>query len=69
VAGLVFFITRTDRYTVATAAITLMVLFCFNQVGNGFMLIWPRLLDTLLGCLIAVLAVFFVLPDWQGRRL
>ena len=69
VAGLVFFITRTDRYTVATAAITLMVLFCFNQVGNGFMLIWPRLLDTLMGCLIAVLAVFFVLPDWQGRRL
>lgn len=69
VAGLVFFITRTDRYTIATAAITLMVLFCFNQVGNGFMLIWPRLLDTLLGCLIAVLAVFFVLPDWQGRRL
>lgn len=69
VGGLVFFVTRTDRYTIATAAITLMVLFCFNQVGNGFMLIWPRLIDTLLGCLIAVLAVFFILPDWQGRRL
>ncbi|TWI50839.1 putative membrane protein (TIGR01666 family) [Pseudomonas duriflava] len=69
VAGTVFFLTRTDRYTVATAAITVMVLFCFNQVGDGFGLIWPRLIDTLIGCFIAVLAVFFILPDWQGRRL
>ncbi|WP_286788093.1 MULTISPECIES: YccS family putative transporter [unclassified Pseudomonas] len=69
IAGTVFFVTRTDRYTIATAAITVMVLFCFNQVGDGFGLIWPRLIDTLIGCLIAVLAVFFILPDWQGRRL
>jgi uncharacterized membrane protein YccC len=46
-----------------------MVLFCFNQTGDGYGLIWPRLLDTLLGSLIAGLAVFLILPDWQGRRL
>ena len=68
-AGLVFFINRTTRYTLATAAITLMVLFCFNQVGDGYGLFVPRLFDTLLGSLIAGLAVFLFLPDWQGRRL
>lgn len=69
VAGVVFFASRSSRYTLATAAITLLVLFCFNQVGDGYGLIWPRLVDTLLGSLIAAAAVFFVLPDWQGRRL
>ncbi|KMT56161.1 YccS family putative transporter [Pseudomonas fildesensis] len=68
-AGLVFFINRTTRYTLATAAITLMVLFCFNQVGDGYGLFLPRLFDTLLGSVIAGLAVVFFLPDWQGRRL
>ncbi|HBX54132.1 MAG TPA: TIGR01666 family membrane protein, partial [Pseudomonas sp.] len=42
---------------------------CFNQVGDGYGLIVPRLIDTLLGSLIAGLAVFLILPDWQGRRL
>lgn len=68
-AGVVFFINRTTRYTLATAAITLMVLFCFNQVGDGYGLFLPRLFDTLLGSLIAGLAVFLFLPDWQGRSL
>jgi len=68
-AGVVFFINRTTRYTLATAAITLMVLFCFNQVGDGYGLFLPRLFDTLVGSLIAGLAVLLFLPDWQGRRL
>ncbi|MGX1124855.1 YccS family putative transporter [Pseudomonas sp. HLS-6 TE3448] len=69
VAGVVFFVYRTTRYTLATAAITLMVLFCFNQIGDGYGLFLPRLFDTLIGSLIAILAVFLFLPDWQGRRL
>ncbi|MCQ4278534.1 YccS family putative transporter [Pseudomonas stutzeri] len=69
IAGVVFFATRSSRYTLATAAITLLVLFCFNQVGDGYGLFWPRLVDTILGSLIAAAAVFLVLPDWQGRRL
>jgi YccS/YhfK family integral membrane protein len=68
-AGLVFFVNRTTRYTVATAGITLMVLFCFNQTGDGYGLFLPRLFDTLLGSLIAGMAVFLFLPDWQGRKL
>src|SRR5690554_6735381 len=69
VAGVLFFATRTTRYTLATAAITLLVLLSFNQIGDGYGLIWPRLFDTLLGSLIAIAAVFLILPDWQGRRL
>ena len=69
VAGLVFFVNRTTRYTVSTAGITLMILFCFNQTGDGYGLFLPRLFDTLIGSLIAGLAVFLFLPDWQGRRL
>ncbi|NBA96669.1 YccS family putative transporter [Pseudomonas sp. R5(2019)] len=68
-AGVVFFVNRTTRYTLATAAITLMVLFCFNQIGDGYGLFLPRLFDTLIGSLIAGLAVFLFLPDWQGRKL
>ncbi|RXE46503.1 YccS family putative transporter [Chromohalobacter israelensis] len=68
-AGVAFFATRARHYTLATAAITLMVLCCFNQVGDGFGLIWPRLFDTLLGAAIAGLAVLVILPDWQGRGL
>lgn len=69
VAGVVFFTNRTARYTLSTAAITLMVLFCFNQVGDGYGLFLPRLFDTLVGSVIAAAAVFLFLPDWQGRRL
>ena len=69
VAGVAFFAWRSTRYTLATAAITLLVLFCFNQVGDGSGLFLPRLVDTLLGGLIAGLAVLLILPDWQGRRL
>lgn len=68
-AGVVFFATRRTRYTVATAAITAVVLLCANQVGNGDDLIVPRMVDTVLGSFIATLAVFLILPDWQGRRM
>ena len=68
-AGVVFFITRTHRYVLATAAITLMVVFCFNQVSDGYDVILPRLIDTLIGSTISWLAVFFILPDWAYRQL
>ncbi|GAB4058290.1 YccS family putative transporter [Uliginosibacterium sediminicola] len=69
VAGVLFFATRTERYLLATASITVLVLSCFNQLGSSYALIWPRLLDTVLGALLSGLVVAFVLPDWQGRRL
>ncbi|WDS38122.1 YccS family putative transporter [Pseudoxanthomonas sp.] len=67
--ALVFFITRTDRYVMATAAITVMALLCFNLIGDGFLLLWPRLIDTVVGCVIAAAAAFLILPDWQTNRI
>ena len=68
-AGVVFVAARQTRYTLASGAITILVLLAFNQVGNGFDLILPRLLDTLIGALIAGLTVWLVLPNWQSRQL
>jgi len=67
--GVAFFALRNDRYLIATACITVLVLVCFNQTGSGYALILPRLVDTVLGAAIAGAAVAFVLPDWQGQRL
>ena len=39
---------------------TLMVLLIFNLKGAGYSIILPRLIDTLLGCFIAWLAVNFI---------
>ena len=69
VAGVAFFMLRATRYTLATAAITTLVLLAFNQVGNGYGLIIPRLIDTLEGSLIAGVSVWLILPSWFSRRL
>jgi YccS/YhfK family integral membrane protein len=68
-AGVLFFAARHSRYTLATAAITSLVLLSFNQAGDGFGLIVPRLLDTVAGSVIAGLAVWLILPSWQAQRL
>ncbi|NNC24377.1 TIGR01666 family membrane protein [Salinisphaera sp. USBA-960] len=69
VAAVVFFVTRFSRYAVATAGISVLVLLSFNQVGNGFDLIVPRLVDTLIGSALAIVAMLVVLPDWRERDL
>ena len=68
-SGVAFFAARLRRYTLATASITLFVVMCFNQAGNGYDVMWPRLLDTLIGAAIAAIAIYLILPDWQGRQL
>lgn len=66
--GVLFFTTRTTRYLLATACMTVLVLMCFNLVGDGGVLIVPRLIDTAIGSLIAGLAMLLVLPHWQAKR-
>ncbi|RDS80894.1 TIGR01666 family membrane protein [Dyella monticola] len=67
--GVLFFAARLRRYTLATVSITVFVVACFSQGGSGYDVMWPRLLDTLIGSAIAALAIYLVLPDWQGRQL
>ncbi|MDA0148378.1 YccS family putative transporter [Vibrio sp. LaRot3] len=69
ISGVAFFAFRLANYGYATGFITLLVLFCFNQLGEGYAVVLPRLADTLIGCALAVGAVMFILPDWQSRRL
>ncbi|AUI87840.1 TIGR01666 family membrane protein [Vibrio azureus] len=69
ISGVLFFAFRINNYSYATGFITLLVLFLFNQLGEGYAVVLPRLADTLIGCILAVIAVMTILPDWQSRRL
>ncbi|ARF49599.1 MULTISPECIES: YccS family putative transporter [Pantoea] len=69
VTGVMFFAFRQVQYAHATLFITLLVLFCFNLLGEGFEVALPRVVDTLLGCALAWLAVTFIWPDWRFRQL
>jgi len=69
VCGVSFFYLRQKKYALATLMATLMVLLIFNLKGAGYSIILPRLIDTLLGCFIAWLAVNFIWPDWNFRNI
>jgi uncharacterized membrane protein (TIGR01666 family) len=67
--GVYFFYLRSKKYAMATLMATLMVLLIFNLKGAGYAIILPRIVDTLLGCLIAWFAVSFIWPDWNFRNI
>lgn len=69
VTGVLFFAFRNIQYAHATMFITLLVLLCFNLLGEGFEVALPRIFDTLIGCGIAWAAVSFIWPDWKFRNL
>lgn len=68
ITGVLFFAFRTVQYAHATMFITLLVLLCFNLLGEGFEVAIPRIIDTLIGCVIAWAAVSFIWPDWRFRH-
>lgn len=67
--GVYFFYLRFKKYAMATLMATLMVLLIFNLKGEGYAIILPRMIDTVLGCLIAWFAVSFIWPDWNFRNI
>ncbi len=67
--GVLFFAFRQIQYAQATLFITLLVLLCFNLLGEGYDVALPRIVDTLLGCGLAWLAVAFIWPDWRFRKI
>lgn len=69
ITGVLFFAFRNVQYAHATMFITLLVLLCFNLLGEGFEVALPRVVDTLIGCGIAWVAVSFIWPDWKFRNL
>ncbi|WP_413734433.1 YccS family putative transporter [Sodalis sp. RH21] len=68
-SGTLFFAFRNVQYAQATMFITLLVMLCFNLLGEGFDVALPRVFDTFVGCAIAWAAVSFIWPDWRFRRL
>ncbi|GAM64369.1 putative efflux family inner membrane protein yccS [Vibrio ishigakensis] len=69
ISSVLFFAFRIQNYAYATTFITILVLFLFSQLGIGYAVILPRLVDTLIGSALAVGAVYFVLPDWQAKKI
>ncbi|WP_070966505.1 YccS family putative transporter [Vibrio sonorensis] len=69
ISGIAFFVFRKANYGYATGFITVLVLFCFHQLGEGYAVVLPRLMDTIIGCLLAAGAVTLILPDWQSRKI
>lgn len=69
-SAVIFFTQVKVNYSWAVGFVTLFVLLAFNLQGGASQLIWqPRLLDTLLGCALAFMAVWYIWPDWQQRYL
>lgn len=67
--GVSFFYLRSKKYAMATLMATLMVMLIFNLKGAGYSIMLPRIVDTLLGCLVAWFAVSFIWPDWNFRNI
>lgn len=65
-----FFYWLKKNYVVAAVFITVYVLASFNLHDNqGIAVMIPRIVDTLIGGVIAYLVVRFVWPDWQYKQL
>lgn len=66
----IFFTQVKVYYSWAVGFVTLFVLLAFNlQGGVTEPVFLPRLFDTLAGCALAFVAVWFIWPDWQRRHL
>jgi len=69
-AAFMFFLKLRHGYSQAVVYITLFVLCAFNLIsGTGMEVMPERLGFTLAGAFLALLAVRFLWPDWQYRRL
>lgn len=69
-AAFAFFVWLRRRYAISVIFITIFVLSAFNLIANqGVAVMWPRLLDTLIGATLAFASVRLLWPDWQHKRL
>jgi uncharacterized membrane protein (TIGR01666 family) len=64
-----FFNYLRTNYGLAVVFITLFVMFVFNLLtGAGIDILSARIIETLLGSILSVLAISFIFPDWQFQR-
>lgn len=66
----VFFVWQYRNYSVSVIFVTIFILCAFNLLaGKGIAVMLPRLLDTLIGSVLAIISVRFLWPNWQYKRL
>lgn len=69
ISAFFFFNYVRTNYGLAVIFITLFVMFVSNiQKDAGIDILSDRILETLVGCLLSVLAISFIYPDWQFKR-
>jgi len=65
-----FFIWLKRQYSVSVVFITTFVLCAFNLISQvGVEVMFPRMIDTLIGSVITILTVRLLWPEWQSKRL
>ncbi|QGM81494.1 YccS family putative transporter [Otariodibacter oris] len=70
VSSSLFFFFKANKFGFSTFFITIQVLISFDVVGFGLdNAMLPRILDTLMGALIAWLAAAYLWPDWKYLNL
>jgi uncharacterized membrane protein YccC len=58
------------RYFITVVSMTPFIIILFHFLGIGFQeLIRERIVDTLIGCLIAVISSYVLLPNWEREQL
>lgn len=58
------------KYLASIICMTPFILILFNFMGTGFVgLLQERIIDTIIGCFIAVLAGYLLFPDWESEQL
>jgi uncharacterized membrane protein YccC len=64
-----FFSYLRTNYSLAIVFITLFVMFVFNLLtGTGIDILPARIIETILGGILSVIALTFIFPDWQFQR-
>lgn len=69
-SAFLFFYWAKSNYAVSVIFVTTFVLALFNiNSGQGFAIMLPRMLDTVIGSVLAIIMVRFLWPDWQFKKL
>lgn len=70
VAAYAFFAWLRKNYSVSVVFITIFVIAAFNLLaGKGIALMGPRIVDTIIGSILAIAVVRLLWPDWQYKKL
>ncbi|MWN74722.1 TIGR01666 family membrane protein [Labilibaculum sp. A4] len=70
VAAYAFFVWLRKNYALAVVFVTIFVIAAFNLIaGKGIVVMEARVMDTIIGAVLAIIVVRFMWPDWQYKRL